>query len=98
MKKLEFINIKENKTSRKQIKKLYYEAFPIKERLPFILLNLLAKDEIVIFEGIYDKKQFIGFIYAIYHKDIVFILYLAINPSLRGKGYGTIFNLYLIKN
>lgn len=86
MSDLNFVDIKENN---KNIKSLYKSAFPANERMPFWLLKRLAKKENADFYGIYDKEKFVGIIYNIYHKDIVFIFYFAINESLRGQGYGT---------
>lgn len=40
-----------------------------------------------------DDEVVLGFIYLIYQKDMIFILYLAINTELRSKGYGS----YLLK-
>lgn len=86
MNKLELVDA--NKY-RKEIKKLYKEAFPRNERLPIFILNLLSKKEKANFYGICDEKTFVGLLYNIYFKDIVFIFYFAIDSNLRGKGYGT---------
>ena len=40
-----------------------------------------------------DKEIVLGFIYLIYYKDMIFLLYLAINTEIRSKGYGS----YLLK-
>ena len=82
MSDLNFVDIKENN---KNIKSLYKSAFPANERMPFWLLKRLAKKENADFYGIYDKEKFVGIIYNIYHKDIVFIFYFAINENLIGK-------------
>lgn len=86
MTNIKFIDIKKHK---KHIKKLYKYAFPANERVPFWLLKRLAKKENADFFGIYDKQNFIGLVYIINYKDIVFIFYLAIDENLRGQGYGT---------
>lgn len=88
MSTLNFMDI-HNKQHNKNIKKLYNEAFPKEERVPLWLLKILAKKENVKFYGIYDNEKFIGLSYNIYHKDIVFIFYLAIDSNLRGQGYGS---------
>lgn len=89
MSDLTFIDMKKNNYCKKKIKKLYYEAFPRNERVPFTFLKLSARKNKAIFFGIYDKDCFIGLIYNIYYKDIVYVYYLAIDKNLRGKGYGS---------
>ena len=86
MNKLKLINIQK---CNKRVKKLYKEAFPINERLPIFILNSLNKEGISDFFEIYDSNKFIGMLYNVYYKDIVFILYLAIDNKLRGQGYGS---------
>lgn len=39
--------------------------------------------------SIYDNGKFVGLIYNIFYKDIVFVFYLAIDKETRGQGYGT---------
>lgn len=87
MANLSFLDIKEN--SNKKVIKLYNEAFPKEERISTLLLKLLARKNKAKFYGIYDNEKFVGLIYNIYYKDIVFIFYLAINKELRGQGYGS---------
>ena len=73
----------------KKVKKLYKEAFPINERLPIFILKILSKKRKANFYEIYDNTSFIGMLYNVYYKDIVFVLYLAIDNQFRGKGYGS---------
>lgn len=86
MNKLKLINIQK---CNKRVKKLYKEAFPRNERLPIFILNRLNKQGTSDFFEIYKKNRFIGMLYNVYYKDIVFILYLAIDNKLRGQGYGS---------
>lgn len=86
MNKLKMINIQK---CNKVVKKLYREAFPINEKMPIFILNKLNKKGMSEFVEIYDDDKFIGMLYNIYYKDIVFILYLAIDDKLRGQGYGS---------
>lgn len=73
----------------KEVKKLYLSAFPHLERMPFWLLLLSArKSDKIKFLALYDDDKFCGFCYLFIHKNVVFILYLAICAKLRGKGYG----------
>lgn len=85
MNNLDFIDIKKNK----KVTKLYNEAFPKDERIPIWLLKILARKDKAKFYGIYDNEKFVGLVYNIFYKDIVFVFYLAIDKVTRGKGYGT---------
>lgn len=89
MNTLKFIEIKDNSECNKKVKKLYYEAFPKNERAPFSLMKRFAKGNKADFFGVYDNDIFVGLVYNIYYKDIVYVYYLAIEKSLRGKGYGS---------
>lgn len=86
MNELKIVNIPKYN---KEIKKLYKEAFPRNERIPINILQLLTRKNKAKFYGIYDGEEFIGLLYNVYYKDIVLILYLAINNNFRGKGYGS---------
>ena len=88
MLKLDFIDVKHNKEIIKDLKKLYKEAFPKNEQVPFWLLKRLSKKENVEFYGIYEESKFAGLVYNVIYKDIVFIFYLAIGKNARGNGYG----------
>lgn len=86
MNELKIVNIPKYN---KEIKKLYKEAFPRNERIPINILQLLTSKNKAKFYGIYDGEEFIALLYNVYYKDIVLILYLAINNNFRGKGYGS---------
>jgi len=72
----------------KLFKSLYAEAFPRSERAPFAFLFHIAKKDTVMFNAYYDKDVFVGFTYAITIDDMAYLLYLAIKPEIRSKGYG----------
>lgn len=84
-----FLDVKKNARCKKEVKKLYHEAFPRNESAPFSVLTFFAKKRKAKFCGIYDKDTFVGLVYNIYYRDIVYIYYLAIEKELRGKGYGS---------
>lgn len=73
----------------KKILNLYKESFPKNERLPIWLLNIMSKRTCVDFLVFYNNNIFRGFSYLIHNNNITFILYLAIDTSIRSKGYGT---------
>ena len=97
MSKLKFVDFKNNKQCNKDVKNLYKRAFPKEERAPYWVLKALAKKDNAKFYGIYNDEKFVGLVYNVYYKDIVFVFYLAIDETLRGQGYGTEI-IDLIKN
>lgn len=86
---LKFINIFKRPKMTTKIKALYKNSFPKDERAPFFFLKAKAKKNLADFYGVYDDTLFVGLVYEVYYNDIVYVFYLAINPHLRGKGYGS---------
>lgn len=72
-----------------KIRKLYNESFPDDERVPFNILVKLLDDKNVEFLSFEDEKTLYGLVFNILYKDIVYVFYLAVNPSLRNQGYGS---------
>lgn len=72
-----------------RVKDLYLNEFPDYERLPFWLLRYKSKKKNSDFYAIYDDNEYIGLLYLTYYKDIVYVFYLAIDPSHQSKGYGS---------
>lgn len=78
-----------------QVKALYESAFPANERIPIKhLLDDKIKRE---FWAFFDKEddandaapKFCGFSNSISHGDITNIVYFAVVPELRSRGYGS---------
>lgn len=67
----------------------YKKSFPRLERIPFAILLVYAKRKGSLFIAFYENGIFCGETYLIRIGDVVFILYLAVNPKLRSKGYGS---------
>lgn len=86
---LGFVNIKNSKKPISKMKELYLSAFPKEERVPFFYLKYKALKSAADFYGIYEESQFIGLLYTVRHKDIVFLFYLAVSEGQRGNGYGS---------
>lgn len=86
---MSFKDIFKNTDEIQKFKDLYFSAFPKEERVPFDFLadkvqygnsNLLT---------VYHGDLFVGILVLVFHDDMVFLWYLAIDPKLQGKGYGT---------
>lgn len=73
----------------KYVKKLYYSAFPFVERAPFWFLMMKSKCDGVDFLSMYADGKWAGFSYVVGYDDMAYVLFLAINDSARGRGYGS---------
>ncbi len=77
---------KENST---KVESLYKEAFPKNERAPLWFLRRKAKQSNVAFNSLYHNESWIGLLYTVEYRDILLVIYLAIDASYRSGGYGT---------
>jgi hypothetical protein len=73
----------------KRVKELLITSFPKEQLLPLWLLLLSAKAKETDFLSFYDEEVLCGFAYVTTIGDISFVVYLAILPSMRSKGYGS---------
>lgn len=71
------------------IKRLYKTAFPVSERAPFFLLAVKRAEDCVDFYGVYADGEWAGMVYAVKYEDLVYIFYLAVSDTQRGKGVGS---------
>ena len=65
------------------------QAFPEEERLPWWLLRLNAQRKGIDLTAFLDGNRFCGFTASVTVDDTHFLLFFAIDPVLRGKGYGS---------
>ena len=72
----------------KKAKALYYRAFPKNERrsFPELVENRFGGTEVFCF---YDDETFVGMACLLNAPTITHIIYLAVDESLRGHGYGS---------
>lgn len=73
------------------IKRIYYESFPKKERMPFPMMVAMSKLWNTRFLGFYDSDSLClsGFAYFAFNSKILFVMFLAVDEGLRSKGYGS---------
>ena len=83
------LEIKKVKLSNKNVKKIYLEAFPKKERIPFFMMVLLTKITHTEFLAFYDKDLLCGFVYSATIGNITYIIFFAVDKDIRSKGYGS---------
>ena len=83
------IRDKKVKWNSADIKRIYFEAFPKKERMPFPMMVAMSNLWNTQFLSFYDGGTLCGFAYLAFNRKIVFIMFLAVDKSLRSKGYGS---------
>ncbi len=73
-----------------QIKRLYHDAFPRSERMPFFIIRReCRKGSAEIFAVVSNSGRFGGFAVTMRRGDIVMLSYFAICPQLRDRGIGS---------
>ena len=84
---LQFFEVTKKSPWLPQVKALYESAFPANERIPIKhLLDDKIKRE---FWTFFDGDLFCGFSNSITHGSITNIVYFAVVPELRSRGYGS---------
>ena len=70
-----------------EIMSLYESSFSVIEKIPYVnIRRTLGKGgELISF---HDEGRFVGFSFVFRDADRVFLVYLAVCPDLRSKGYG----------
>lgn len=86
---MEKINIKNDKTVRKKVKKLYYEAFPKEELMPWWSTRLVNYRKGADVSAYMENDVLCGFTSTYLVDEMLFLLYFAVDSDLRGKGYGS---------
>lgn len=84
--KLKYIN---NGKYIAEIEKLYLKAFPESERFPFEILEECSKENNSDLYAIIDNDKFIGMSYIVNCGKAYYLMYLAVEPNLRNKRYGS---------
>jgi GNAT superfamily N-acetyltransferase len=79
----------------RKAKKLYRDAFPKEERLPWWVLRLITTPKCASLTSYYIEDDFCGFTHTTITNDVVYIMFFAVQDELRGKGYGSAILEYL---
>lgn len=72
-----------------RINSLVKEAFPPEEYISPEMLVERASEENLDFLALTDEGSFVGIMVVRRYGDLAYLLYLAIDPSCRSKGYGS---------
>lgn len=89
---MEFICAEEKQW--KEIKTIYMEAFPKRERKPYFALRHSVKTKKAVVMAATEGEQVLGFIVLIPYKDMVMADYLAVSSKVRSRGTGS----YIVQN
>lgn len=77
------------KLKNSDVKNIYFHSFSKKERMPFPMMVAMSKLWNTEFLGFYDGDTTCGFVYLAHNRKIVFVMFLAVEETLRAKGYGS---------
>lgn len=72
-----------------QIKKIYFDSFPKKERMPWGLMLLLSCFPTTRFYAYSDDDKPCGFLYYGILGRYIFVMFFAVDKELRCSGYGS---------
>lgn len=90
MNALEAVEVRPFSETSRRVGRLYRASFPKDERipLPFLhLLTILRKN--ARFLAFYDGEDLVGFAHVISDGELLFVLFLAVDPTARSQGYGS---------
>lgn len=73
----------------KNVKDIYFEAFPKSERMPFPMMVAMSKLWNTDFLEFYDADTSCGFVYLAHNSKVVFVMFFAVDKDLRSRGYGS---------
>lgn len=73
---------------RQKVKSIYMAAFPKEERMPFGMMTAMSCLWNTEFLAFYDEDALCGMVYLANIGRQTFIMFLAVDETLRNKGYG----------
>ncbi len=73
---------------RQRVKEIYFSAFPKEERMAFGLMLIMGKLWNTKFLSFHDGETVCGFVYMAITKKLIFIMFFAVDESIRSQGYG----------
>lgn len=73
----------------KEIRQIYFEAFPKSERKPFYTVRRSVKKGKAQMLAAMEKDTLLGFVMIIPYRDMVMVDYLAVSGKIRSQGTGS---------
>lgn len=83
------MQVKKVKLGSLDVKRIYFDSFPKNERMPFPMMVAMSKLWNTDFLAFYEGDTLCGFVYLAHNSKIVFVMFLAVDKTLRSKGYGS---------
>lgn len=83
------MQIKKVKLRNIDVQNIYIDSFPKNERMPFPMMVAMSKLWNTDFWAFYDKDTLCGFIYLAHNRKIVFVMFLAVDKTIRSNSYGS---------
>ena len=83
--KLDYIHVNSKYKDINKLKHLYEHAFPIEERPPFFWLREMKNNELYAVEL---DSTFVGLVDIVRCEDLLYVFFLAVKKTYRGKGIG----------
>ena len=74
---------------RRAVKRIYYDSFPLEDRMPFFMMCIMSWLPTTKFLTYYDGDILCGFIYYAVLGRQVFVMCFAVDEAMRGNGYGS---------
>ena len=84
---MEFKRVEEKQW--KEVKEIYFEAFPKRERKPYYSLRRSVKKKKAILMTAVEGEQLLGFVVLIPYQNTMMVDYLAVSSKIRSKGTGS---------
>ena len=78
-----------NSKDKAKVKEIYTSSFQKEDRMPFWLMLLMARLPSTDFLALYDNNILCGFVYMATIKELTFVMFFAVDQTLRSKGYGS---------
>ena len=74
--------------SNKEVRRIYHDAFRPSERMPMFMMVFMSLFGNTRFEAFYDSGTLCGFLYYAFGMKQIFLMFFAVDKTLRGRGYG----------
>lgn len=77
-----------------EIKEIYMEAFPKRERKPYLTLRHSVRTGKAVLMTAVEEQKLLGFVVLMPYKNMIMVDYLAVSSKIRSKGTGS----YIMEN
>lgn len=86
---MEFRRVRKGSQLSYHVNCLMQTVFPQEELVSYDLLLDYSERDDVDFHAVVDGVEFVGLVYCLVFDEFVYLFYLAVNPDLQSRGYGS---------